>query len=476
MNEKKVAKGSFYTFISQAVILLTKIFLILFLARILGPFKYGRYAAIFAFCLIIEVGMGGISSSIAKEIASKKEKIYSLIRFAYINQFVWSAFIFLAIFLGAKFWSIIIFNDISFTSHLRVASLYFIPIALFYVNAGVLIGQRKIGEFALLNSSWMILRFFIILIFLLIWKSVDAIFYAIFIVAFLGLIPVKFTYSKIEKRTTNIDKKKVITFALSLLLLTLTRRSIFQVDKLFIKNMLQNNIFVGNYALASNFAIPLQLFSLSLTTAIYPSMAASFTRKDLGLTSKYLKEGTRYLLLLLLPVSFALNIIGKDIILFVVGNQYFQSIKPFTILIFASVFFSFFLLFSSLLVSINKQWSSVFISASILTLALLLNPLFIKKFGFIGAAWTTLICSVLGSLISGFYIFKLLKSRISLIAFLRIFTCTFFCYYLATLAGGFPCIIRYSIYSALGVIFILLLCFTKELTKDDWQVVKNIFL
>jgi O-antigen/teichoic acid export membrane protein len=192
------------------------------------------------------------------------------------------------------------------------------------------------------------------------------------------------------------------------------------------------------------------------------------------LTNKYLKEGTRYLLLALIPVSFGLVIVGKDVFLFMFGTKYLGAAKPFVILVFSSVLFSFFLLYRRLLVALDRYRISVMITILVLAGALVLNPLFIKRFGVIGAAWATFISSAVGAIISGVYIFRSLKSNYPWLSLLRILISSIIWFYLATLVSGSNLAIRYSVYSALLLSYPVLLYIVGELTKEDWQIFKGI--
>lgn len=476
MSNKKVAKGSVYIFISEIVSFLLKFILIFLLARVLGPVKYGQYSAVFAFCLLLEVFLqSGFPGSLIKMIASEREKEYSLALFGFKCQLVLSMIIFFTIFLGANFWSKHIFNDISLSFYLRIASLYFVPTSIFFIGHSILIGQRKFDYDALVTFFWFSFRFLAILIFLLLSKSVTSVFIAIFIASLFGLIPMKKIISDIQKKLNIIDKKSILILALALIISAIGLKALFQIDKIFVKNILKKDNIVGIYALASNFSLIIQFFVRSLVLTLYPSVATSFAMADLKLTRKYLIEGTRYMMLVLIPISFGLVLIGKDAILLFFGINYIQSISPFIVLIFGSAFFSFFLLYRQLLVSVNKEWINVWISIFVLIIAVILNPLLIKKYGFIGAAFATLIASVIGAMCTGIYLFKLMQIKYPLLSLFRILFFSVLCFCFGCMAAKFSYTVRYIIYLILAANFMILLYISKEFTIEDYQVVKNIF-
>jgi hypothetical protein len=112
----------------------------------------------------------------------------------------------------------------------------------------------------------------------------------------------------------------------------------------------------------------------------------------------------------------------------------------------------------------------------IATLALFLNPLFIRNFGYVGAAWAMLVCSVLGAMISGAYIFRLLQVKYPVLSLLRVSGATLICYFLAILASGYTVGIRYGLYFCLFLLFAGILHFSREWASEDWQNVKDIFI
>jgi len=473
---EKVSKGSFYIFLSQAGVFILGAVSVFFLARVLGPDKYGQYSVIFAFCLIFQAFFeSGFTGSAIKTIASEKEDIYSLSKFAFLSQTIWTACIFLVVFLGAPLWVKYIFKDQSIVIPLRIASLYFIPMAVFLIARCILIAQNKFTLSALMMFLWSVARILVVIPFLFLWKSVNSVFWAIAISSLIGLFGIKLATKDIEKKKTFINKKHVVAIAFSLIVSAVGVRALFQIDKLFVKNILQKDNIVGLYALASNFALTLQLFSAPLIITLFPSVAASFKQQNTKLTHDYLWLGSRYFLLLLVPVSFGLNFIGKDIIQLIFGSQYIGSASPFKILIFAAACFSFFLLYRQLMVAMNRYKESVFITCTVLIAALVLNPLLINKYGVMGAALTTLIASFVGAVLSGIYVFRLAKAKYPWSSLVKIFIATVTCYYLATLGSGLNLMLRYSLFLALGGLLLIFLVVSREITKEDLKLIKGIF-
>jgi len=463
-------------FVSQFFSLIMRIFLVVFLAKVLGPEGYGQFSAILAFTLIIEILFrSGLTGSIVKHISADEEKTYSLARFGFLSQTVLSTSVFLVVFLGAGVWARYIFNDISITGNLRIASLYFVPFALFCMSYSIALGRREFGRVAVMTSAWFFLRTFVTVVFVMHTRSVSSALYAIFAAALLGLAPVGMLMPRIEKKKSDFDRRPVVILAALLIVSAVSLRAVYQVDKLFIKNMIGADDIVGVYALASNFSLILQLFAMSMIATLFPSMSTSFAKSDMALTRKYLATGTRYLLLMLLPVAFALNIVARDVIRAFFGGEYLVSLTPFAILIFASALFAFFLLYRQMLVSLDRQRMNVVITVSVLALALVLNPIFITRYGFLGAAWATFAAAAAGAAVSGLCVFSALKQGYPWLSLARILAASVVCYFLALLAAPLGYAARYGVYLLLAGGFFGILFASRELTRDDVEYIKSVF-
>jgi O-antigen/teichoic acid export membrane protein len=347
--------------------------------------------------------------------------------------------------------------------------------AAYAMSYSVLLAKKEFNRAALVQFLWVFLRSFVVFVFLMVWRDVTPLFWGIVVAALLGLVPVKMTAPRIEKEVSTIDKKHVLVLAFLLLVSAIALRGIFQVDKIFIKNILNDDNIVGIYSLASNFSLILQFFAFALIATLFPTLSGSYAESDLDLTRKYLFTCTRYSLLVLIPLAFTLSVVSKDVILLMFGEQYISSVRPFTVLIFSSAIFSLFMIYRQLLVSVNRHWMNVFITVLVFIAALVLNPFFIRKYGFMGAAWATFSCSAGGAVFSCVYIFKLLKQRFPWLSLARILAGSLVCFWLAVLCSHLVAPIRYGVYAVLAVGFVGVLVLLGEITREDWITVKSIF-
>jgi len=476
MYHRKVIQGSFYIFIGQVVTSCVQLFLFIFLTRTLTLREYGQYSAILAFCLIIQILFeSGFTNSTARAIASGEGSSYSLARFAFLCQFFWAVGLFLVVFLGANVWAGLVFNDASLAKYLKVASLYFVPMAIFTMGYWILVGQKRFKRAGILFSSWYLLRLVLVVLFVLYRRNLGLVFFAFFVASLLGLVLTGVSISGVERIRTYIDKKRIVLRGVMVVAANFAAFSVYRMDKLFVKHILGRDDIVGSYALASNLSFITQLFSIAVVTALFSHMADSHSRHDLKLTGRHVMMGVKLLWLTLVPISMGVILLGKDIVLLVFGEKYSGAVPYLHVLIFAGMFFAFFLFFRYSLLSFDRQSTGLAISLLVFIAAVILNLILVNVLGPMGAAWTTLVCSLGGALIAGIFVFKVLKGWCNWRSLTRVLAAAAGCLVLAFLCTGFSTVMRIVAYGVLTGGYATFLLRESDISISDLFRAVNIF-
>ncbi len=167
------------------------------------------------------------------------------------------------------------------------------------------------------------------------------------------------------------------------------------IDSFIIKNYLDANQ-VGLYGLAYKIYANLVLPAYYLNSTILPILSKNNSKSKRSLKTAF---GLTILgLIFLIPLTitfsdFAVNLIG--------GSQFSQSSQILKILG-VSLFFAYINhLTGFLLIAKNKQLDSLLIALAALAWNLILNLVFVPKYGIIAAAWITVSTEALVSLLSG---------------------------------------------------------------------------
>ena len=150
---------------------------------------------------------------------------------------------------------------------------------------------------------------------------------------------------------------------------------------------------VGIYAAAANIIIALIFIPMMYGNAIYPVISRFFISSKSSLKYAY-ERSFKYMLILGLPISAGVYILSDKIISIVYGSEYFASVAVLSILSWY-LFLRFLNVVSGFtLASINKQSSRVLSQGIAVLINIILNLIFIPKYGFIGAAIATVITEI----------------------------------------------------------------------------------
>jgi len=143
------------------------------------------------------------------------------------------------------------------------------------------------------------------------------------------------------------------------------------------------------------------IFPTGISLAFLPIFSKNlFNQNKL---KEVLELGIRLIYLLIIPIIIGSFLLSEKLILFLFGNEYLSSVYAFKILIPSLIATSLFMLFSQLLIALNKRRELLIYEFLIYFLNLIGNLLLIPYFDFIGAAYMTSVSNFL-SLLVGFLI------------------------------------------------------------------------
>ncbi len=155
---------------------------------------------------------------------------------------------------------------------------------------------------------------------------------------------------------------------------------------IFIINALRNLNDVGLYSLAVNFTDEIFLIASSISLVLFPHISEN-QNQSLETTLKV----TRTLSLFLIIILTIAMICAKPIILYLFGNNFADSIKPFYILSIAIYFLSLCTILSQFFASKEFPWKAVLAWIPGLLINIVLNLIWIPHYGIIAAAASSLL-------------------------------------------------------------------------------------
>lgn len=155
---------------------------------------------------------------------------------------------------------------------------------------------------------------------------------------------------------------------------------------------IRGDYYVGLYAVSVKLYTVVKGLMMAVYTVAIPSLSLYASQKEWNLYRTVFSDMSNYLTLLLIPISTGMICVAKEIIFFMGGKGYFESVLSFRVLSIALLFSIFGgLLTSCLNISLGKE--KVNLEATVIS-ALIncgLNIVFIPLLGHNGAAITTLL-------------------------------------------------------------------------------------
>lgn len=371
-------------------------FIFAWVARYLGPEQYGifSYAVSFVglFMVFSSIGLGG---PVVRELVEKKVKREELI-----------ATVFWLKFFGAVFALILLGISLYFIANNKLTNILILIIgfSLIFQSFNVIdyFFQSKVQSkyivFANLVCFCVISTTKIVLILV----NASLIYFAIVLLFESIILAIAYLYSYFNFKQKNSEKTELKSFKfngeLAKRLLKENWPMIFsglaisfymKFDQIMIKEML-NVESVGLYAIAVKFAEIWFFITVALTNSLYPSIVNA---KKVSNELYYSRLQKFYQLLVLVSflISVLVSLLSKKIVFYLFGVEYLQASHILVIYIWSNIF-----------IFLNNGSWTWFITEKLQHLAVLrlfvgavanivLNYIFIKKYGLIGAAYATLI-------------------------------------------------------------------------------------
>lgn len=226
-----------------------------------------------------------------------------------------------------------------------------------------------------------------------------------FIVVILQYFIVKKRISKPEFEIDRIFCKKILLLSIPFALTSFFGLILSSVDMLMLTNMVNsyaNGIYSSAYKLISIFTLIQSVYF----TVIFPVMSRLFkNEKDLLIFS--FEKSIKYLMLIVIPLSFSVMVYSSDIIILFFGKDYLQAGSVLSILMW-TVSLGF--LAGICLNLLNASHKEKIVTLNLMATALfnfVLNLFLIPKYSYNGAAITTVISDILSLILFLYSVYKL---------------------------------------------------------------------
>jgi len=402
--------GSFQLFIGKAASTVILAVGSIILARLMTPTEYGLYTI----ALVPSVTMSlfrdwGIGRAMAKYIAhykavGKDEKIHDIITVGLIFRITIGLILSLLSLLLANFIATTVFNRPEITSLISIVSIVILAESLLTAAQSNFTGfeRMELTSFTLICES-IIKSTAAPLLVLVGYGALGAVIgYTLsFLVA--GIMGITLLYfllfKNLKKSSSHLkDKikilKKMLHYGVPLSISAILGSFLYQFYA-FLMVFYCNDVMIGNYQIAINFAIFIAFFTYPIATVLFPAFSKLDPKKELQLLRTVFASAVKYSALFLVPATMVTIVLSETVVGTIFGQKWVHA--PFFLSLY--VIQNFFVLTGGLIV--NSFLAGVGETKILLKLSLLqlllgipLGFILIPTYGIVGVILGTLIADI----------------------------------------------------------------------------------
>lgn len=153
---------------------------------------------------------------------------------------------------------------------------------------------------------------------------------------------------------------------------------------------LAGDVQVGLYSVPYKITYAFQFFPLALMAVLYPKFSEYFATNKQKLAFVF-ERGIKYLLIIVMPITFGIGVLSHDIILTFFRPEYVNSQLPLQILLVGLIFSYISFPIGAFLNACNRQVTQTTIVGLVMVINIILNVLLIPYYGVVGSAISALV-------------------------------------------------------------------------------------
>jgi stage V sporulation protein B len=291
----------------------------------------------------------------------------------------------------------------------------------------------------------------------------------------LALLAAFYFSREIRQESEAFPASKLLFFAIPIVVFSGILSLLMNLDIFFVKTLVKEAQAAGYYtsALALTRAPYLVFYAFAIT--LLPIISQLTSSNRLQEASRYVNKSLRFLLILLVPLTFFTNALSGPIIQWVYSSRYLPAAGPLSILIFGITFLTFFSVLTAVITGSGKPKTSMALALAVLPIDFLLNLLLVPRFGLSGAAAATTLTSLAGMIAAALVVQKEFGVLLSGPSFLKVLLSSFVFIVIPRLwpVSGWS-LIPYGL--GLFGFYLLLLILLREISRDDLDLFRNLWV
>jgi O-antigen/teichoic acid export membrane protein len=413
--QNSILKNTAYLISGQLIRRFVAFFSSLLIARTLGPEKYGEYMYVITFitisALFWEFGFNTLlTREVSRDIKTASRYTGALVIIKGVLMLVGTLLIGIYLAFAQEtenvVWSIVIFGLTSFFNNI---------IGICY---GTFRAFRRHDFSSYIETLRSILLLGLILILFKFSMKVNFVF-ACYLVS--ALIAMVFSVVSLVRHfkvvpVFKIDRsffKYLVLTALPFFMTTAVNIILFRIDHLMLSKMVGNNelgLYSVNYTV---FEILISLLPMMIMSSAFPVLADLY-KKDIHKMQRLLYILLKYFILISIPMSCGLVILGPEIIALVFGKDYHAGGNILSLLGYGLWVFYLTQLISWSLTAADRQKIVFSSNCTSMIANIALNLYFIPRYGAIGAALTTIASEAIQLIFMGLYLRRVVAIKVGL--------------------------------------------------------------
>ena len=471
-----MSKGIIYNLISRLIFIFGAYAIHIYLARLLGPEKYGVWGVCIAIITICYVFLNnGVRQVVSKSSAKYPESAKYFLKKGITVQLTISIILGLFVIIFSENIAYL-FNDKDLITPLYLSGIIIIIQSLSFVYTGVINGLKNFGHENVVRSTYGFVRpvVAILLVYLgfEVMGALAGFLIASITAAILGII---LTWNLGNKKYNAIKVSNILKSSIPIMIIFGGIAIIMNFDLLSVKHFMPEGQFSGYYTSAAAISKISYWFLFAFGSVLLPFVSSSFHKNDIEQTRKYIDEIIRYSLLIVLPVVFLFSFYADNAVCLIYGEGYQPAGNVLKILIFGLANLGLISIFSHIMIGINQETLMIGYSLIGIVTAIILNIIFVPRIGMIGGAISTTISAGVVAILAYSFIKRRLKMDINIVGIVKVMSSIFLMLLIAYGINGIE--VNFVIKAVILYFgYFLFLVLFKEIDNNDVNVVRNLVL
>lgn len=469
-----MGRGTLYLMIANGVFLVSGHIIHFGLGRYLGPEVYGLFGVVLYLMTTVNLLLtSGFPQSASKYIAEDNTRLGSIISHSIRIQAPLSLLIF-AVYFGLAGVIANLLNDPALIPYIRISAFVIPAYAIFSIySVGYLNGLRQFGMQAKALIGGSIAKIAGVIALVWVGLSVKGAILGYLLGAVVGLLLAWKYLRPIERGSKDFEWAKLIKFGVPATLFAVTLLLLMSIDLFAVKAITVGDTDAGLYTSATTIArLPYFLFT-GLALTLLPSISRSTSIGDVKLTSRYISQSLKYMLMLLIPGILMISATSAGLVTLAYSSRYIEAAEPLSVLVFGLGLIAVFNVLCNIVMGSGRPGVALGIALPLVLVDIVLNVTLIPPYGLLGAAIATTLTGFIGMIVAAAYVLWQFKTLVPPKSLLKICVASAVVYAIALNISLSPFLLP-LLYIGLFTLYLGLLVVMKELKKEDAETFKRI--